>query len=767
MVTNPPMHHEKTERPLAARAEDLLNHIETRVVRHAARSRHGLHHFISEHAARQDRHAILQARARGERSPIRPSIQDMERFAPEWARFIPRDPTIRAAVAHRLGQEYVFSQAAVPHLRAALGLDDEAVNQSYSELYSQPLQQIFATRLATIHHLRWSWAGLAHRLESLPPFWTAYALTLTETVGATILALPIAVAGIGPLPGAVLLIILGFVNMLTIGFMSEAVARSGAIRYGTGFIGQVVSDYLGSLGSLILTLALGSICILVLLAYYLGFSSALESALHIPAPFWAALLFLIALYFLRRESLNATIATALVVGAVNLSILVALSLLAFTHLRPAYLLQMNLPFVGGRPFDSSVLGLIFGVILTAYFGHLSVSNCGRVVLRRDPSGRSLIWGNIAAQGTAMVFYTVFVLAVAGAVAPLQLSAQRGTSLEPLAVQVGPTAGVLGSIYVILGIGMASIHFSLGLFNLVRERLPVPPQATGPHSKATADDSNASTGARPLPRRLESLLLNGRGRFLIEISPVIFIFALAEWSIFTHALSFTSLLGFVGIIVVSLLAGVFPVLLITASRRKGEYAPRVVYGILGHPLLLAAIYILFLASLLVHGLVIWQDPLQRGIALFTGIAIVGWTFNEIRHGLFTPRIVVELREDQNAGKAGGLSLIAGGRPTNANIQLCYPDREEFQPTVGGQIPVHSSLSSVSLKLPATGKEELKVWAHRVSAEGDSEAIPAGMTLQCTGDAKHFDLGRSNGEIVLPIRGEDCSLTINLSRRAAGG
>jgi hypothetical protein len=51
--------------------------------------------------------------------------------------------------------------------------------------------------------------SLDRRLESLSPFWTAFSLTLTETAGAGILALPIALAGVGPLPGLFILLILG------------------------------------------------------------------------------------------------------------------------------------------------------------------------------------------------------------------------------------------------------------------------------------------------------------------------------------------------------------------------------------------------------------------------------------------------------------------------------------------------------------------------------------------------------------------------------
>jgi hypothetical protein len=115
--------------------------------------------------------------------------------------------------------------------------------------------------------------------------------------------------------------------------------------------------------------------------------------------------------------------------------------------------------------------LVFGVILTAYFGHLSVSTCGRVVMQRDPSGRSLLWGTVAAQGTAMLLYCLFVVSVNGAVAPPVLADELGTALAPLAAAVGPVVHVLGSLLATLSLGMASVHFSLALFNLTREWLP--------------------------------------------------------------------------------------------------------------------------------------------------------------------------------------------------------------------------------------------------------------------------------------------------------
>ena len=43
----------------------------------------------------------------------------------------------------------------------------------------------------------------------------------------------------------------------------------------------------------------------------------------------------------------------------------------------------------GLTLDASLLELIFGVALVAYFGHTSAGHAAKVVLARDPSGRHL------------------------------------------------------------------------------------------------------------------------------------------------------------------------------------------------------------------------------------------------------------------------------------------------------------------------------------------------------------------------------------------
>jgi len=945
----------------ARRADALLFVIESRTAHLLARSRRAMARFATD----EDDESELEffgAFSQGRDPPIVPTIQDLERHAGQWAPLVARNPRVRAAVAHRLGNKYRFTYQDTPGIRGALTLDDPQVRRAYRRLYQQPLGDIFASRVPVTDRLRWAWAAVGARLERLSPFWTAYSLTLTETAGATILALPIALASIGPLGGVAVLVVLGLVNIVTIAFMAEAVTRSGAIRHEGAYLGQLVGDYLGAAGSLVLSVSFFVLCLLVLPVFYIGVSTTLQDATSVWAPAWAGVLFAVGLYYLWRRSLNATVASALMVGAANIVLLAVLTVLVAAHLRMSNVLHVNVPFVAGRPFEPSVLQLVFGVVLAAYFGHSSVSLCGRLVLARDPGGRSLMRGCTAAQATAMLLYCLFVIAVNGAIAPKILAAERGTALAPITAEVGPIAAVLGSLFVVLGMGMGTIHFSLALSNLIRERLPARPapivvlprqgarllfqerrhrrprnglqlsvtylglrrgdpafhldislggevhrleataagsweilgpaglpslmdQMPGLHERGislvldiidaspqgvrlkptsslrttvedawdtsglslagllaladpeaellgwimrqggataaeaathTSENEPAATArlrsltdqglvqetesgsrftARLAPRRRRVLpeeiwkalgqqptpkdpqevqhgppgghgvrrtLLWRHGRFVLGAAPVFACFAVTEWMLLTGSGSFAGLIGFIGIIVVSLLAGIFPVLLLIASRRKGEYMPRTVHRLLGHPLLLGGVYLLFLGSVVVHGLVIWQEPWLRAGAVLIAAGIVAMTIRMARNGTFSRRLNIEVREDQAEGRAF-FAITADGQQSPSNVTLKYDDSERCLQASAGEIPAFSSLRhalfepAVALS-PRQPPQQLKVRVHAVTPGGDSEPIGGSITIQTGGETKTYDIQLAKGQVTLPLTGTTCRVDI---------
>jgi amino acid permease len=938
----------------ARRASTLLFLIESRTAHLVARSRQATELLLTEEGAQERELAFVEAFAASREPPLRPSIQDIERHSVAWAPLVGGNRRVQAAVARRLGEKYEFTYDAVPGIRAALDLDEPAVADSYERLYREPLTAIFATRAGFRQRLRWRWSRLAAGLENVPPFWMAFSLTLTEIVGVSILALPIAIAAVGPLPGLGVLAVLGLVNALTVAFLAEAVSRSGPMRYGRAFYGRLVTDFLGPGAAVVLTGSLFIFCFVVLLVYYVGIATTLDDATSVPEAAWVALVFLFGLYFVRRESLGATVASALVVGGLTVGLIVVLCLLAFAHADPDNLLYENVPFVGGTSFEPALLALIFGVVLTAYHGHLAVAICGPLVLDRDPSARSLIRGCVAAQATAMVLYSLFVLGVNGAVAPERLAEESGTALAPLAETAGPAVHAIGAAFVVLGMGMTSITLSLALSGLVRERLPAVAsrlvtlprrrarllfserrwaaagrrlkvgvtylgldgrrprflvelerggltrrleaiaeprwdvlgadgasalgEGSGPspelafeidhardqsvrvrvtttlrmdyegawdstglglgellalsdseaaivgwimrRGEVTAAETAAHTAdsepaverdlqalaargvlgerrvagesryaARPAARRAGRLpedlaqalaeagdatdapssssrpadvapgrpgrMLGKSARFMLAAAPVLLAFLAAEWMALTGSGSFAGAISFVGAICVSIMAGVFPVLLLASSRRKGERIPATVGRRLSGPLLLGTVYALFLAGVLLNGLVIWDEPLERVGALVTAAAIVGLTVNAVRRGAFKPRLAIELCDDR-AGGGASFAIMAGGGRVQGDVRLGYPGRERRVRAATGEIEDFGSLRRASFEAcsgdaAAEDCAELKVWAHRITLDGESEGLAGRLLVEPDDDGERLDLPLSRGQILLPLAG----------------
>lgn len=718
----------------AKQASALLVLIEGQTAYLIAQSRQAMTEFPTEQAAVDRDRAFLEAIALEREPPIPPTIQDLERWAPQWASLLPENPTLRAMVAHLLGEKYTFTRRATPRLQAALNLNT-AVQNAYQLLYAMPLDTIFADQERLAQRLRWMWAYLARWLDELPPFWTAFSLTLTNTVGSSVLALPIALAQVGPLAGVAILVVLGLVNMLTIAWTAEAFTRTGSLRYGKSFVGRIVSDYLGRGAATLLSVSTLVYCVLALFAYYIGFSSTLAGVSPIPAWAWTALLFLVNVYFARRKTLTATVVSALVIGAINISLILILSLLALSQAQSANLLYVALPWLNGRRFDPALLQLAFGVVLGVYASHLSVSNCAQVVLQRDPGGQALMRGTVAAQLTAIALFCVWVVGVNSAIAPTVLAKETGTALVPLTAQLGTLVRVVGVLYVLLGIGMISIHTSLSLFNLSQEWM---------------------TRLWPAARRLGE-----RQRELLLLSPLTLIFLATEWLLLTGTGSFALVSSLRGALVAPLLAGIFPALLLVATRRKGELAPGKVYRWLGNLWLIGCIYLLFLASIFLHSLVIWNDLPRRVIALMVGVLLLALTFSLVRRGVLAHRAVIELRHDQRKGRASSFALMAGGAPLVAAIQLEYTWGEQQHNAANGEV-AFALLRSARFNLPPRTAQELKVWTHRITPEGDSLGLSGQLVLRADGEQHMFDLASDDGQIVIQLSSAASEIEIRLEK-----
>ncbi len=306
----------------------------------------------------------------------------------------------------------------------------------------------------------------------------------------------------------------------------------------------------------------------------------------------------------------------------------------------------------------------------------------------------MVRGHVTGIGFAMVLNVVWVLAVCGAIAPEVLAAESSTALVPLAAEIGPQVQVLGAIFVVLSMGLGLIQFSLALFNLARERIA----------------QRAVWGG-------------ARGRFALALSPVIVVVLVAEWMVLTGTGSFAGILGFLGVMVHSLMSGIFPVLLLVASRRKGEVVPGVSYRALGHPIVVGGIYLLFLGSLLVHGLVIWEEPFMRVGGVLMALLVAAVTLLMLRRDAFARRAVVELRDDRRRDGRPLLAAIAGGEPAVGQVRLTDPTAASGRSTVGSPSSrIWRTLEAIQLHLLVGRSRQLKVWAHAISPEGASEVLP---------------------------------------------
>src|SRR5581483_9084349 len=193
---------------------------------------------------------VLRAfRPVGERA-ARPSLRELERYAADWSPLVPANPRLRAALARVLGEQYHLPAEGLPGLRAALGLDEEAVQHAYQALFGRPITELYQAEEPLGAWLGRSLAGLGDWVYRLPPFWAAMVLSIMLALPQAILAIPIAGDQVGVPITIVLLVVVGALTVLTMAAIAEAVTRSGAQRYGVAFLGRLGHEYLGDAGAI-------------------------------------------------------------------------------------------------------------------------------------------------------------------------------------------------------------------------------------------------------------------------------------------------------------------------------------------------------------------------------------------------------------------------------------------------------------------------------------------------------------------------------------
>lgn len=452
----------------ARRARVALFLIERLTAHLVARSGQLAELLPAEEAARERDLAFVQAFALGREAPVRLTIQSLERYARQWAHVVPDSPTLRASLAHLLGRKYSFTVGAVPGIRSVLGLDQDAVREAYTRLHGQPLGTIYAAQTTWRARARWAWAALGGWLDSLPPFWFVFVFTFALGLPQAIVAFPIAVTTVGALPGIALTLAAGLLSVVTMVAVAEAAARSGVVRYGTAYVGKLAADYLGAAGSGLFSLAIFVLYLVTIMGGFFAISRTLAQLTPIPAVAWTALLFAVGMWLLARgsSSLSLTLCLALAVGVVAL--LLAIMALTLGHFRLEHLLRPATPVVAGH---AHYLANTIGIILMGYFAQVFVVQCAKVVLPREPSGRSLIWGSLAGLGGIAVVLSLWIVVINGSLESRVLAGQTVTVITPLVAVVGSGMAVLGTLLILFLPGLATLRSMIGAFNVAREWLP--------------------------------------------------------------------------------------------------------------------------------------------------------------------------------------------------------------------------------------------------------------------------------------------------------
>jgi len=411
----------------AGRAQTLLYLIEARAAHAAARAQQTADLFPSEAEAESLDQAYLQSIALSRDLPRQPTIQEIEQYAPVWKELVPASDQMHAALAHLLGKKYQFTARATPAIRAALRLDTSPVQEAYLQYYGQSLGTIYTPRVTLSDRLRWAIGAIGNWVDTLPPFQQTCVLMIAMSFPQAALALSIALAGVGPLIGIGLIILFGLVNMVTVAALAEAVTRNGTIRYGNAFLGRVAADYLGPSGSMVMTLAVGVFGFLGEIAAFVGIAKTLAGFTPIPTVVWAAALFGINIFRLARQSLKLSLIVSLIMATTVIALLTMLSAFALTNFHFDYF-SMNTSDGTRAEIKPALLQALLGVLLTAYYGHIFVTQIARVVLPREPSGRALINGSVASIGILTLIFVVWELAVTGVVSPQALAGTAGTVL---------------------------------------------------------------------------------------------------------------------------------------------------------------------------------------------------------------------------------------------------------------------------------------------------------------------------------------------------
>jgi hypothetical protein len=165
----------------------------------------------------------------------------------------------------------------------------------------------------------------------------------------------------------------------------------------------------------------------------------------------------------------------------------------------------------------------------------------------------------------------------------------------------------------------------------------------------------------------STLLGDRGRFFLGIALIALTFLLVEGLILAQAESFTDRSTSRRCWSSPCSAVFSRCSCLSPAAGRASRVPGSIYCLLSHPPLLSGIYLLNLVGIFLHGLVIWQNPVQRLVALSVGVLMLVMTVSIVRRGRSSPGCGRAAGERSQPGQAQ-LTVVASGQPTKVEVSL---------------------------------------------------------------------------------------------------
>ncbi|MCL4393264.1 MAG: hypothetical protein M1482_00300, partial [Chloroflexi bacterium] len=145
----------------------------------------------------------------------------------------------------------------------------------------------------------------------------------------------------------------------------------------------------------------------------------------------------------------------------------------------------------------------------------------------------------------------------------------------------------------------------------------------------------------------------------------------------------------------------------------------------------------------------------------GAVMFGMTLLSVRRGAFRPRAVLEVRVERDPDPVAFFNVTMNGEPLQAQVQVTDGEGESSLRGAAGELGAFTQLRSAAFRLPLRQALELKVWAHQITPQGNSQGLNARVQVGVDGTSKEFGLEPGRSQVVLPVGDGPCLVELSFS------